>query len=193
MPSTNDLKKKNNKPSKKIIPESKTGDVRRPGLESKTAASPAGDFSSDVDSDDVIEVRYGVAASTPSPHGHSVDPKDEAPQVQEPVKTTENNLKPEFKLNFIGSDLIRKVFPKSLDVVEKVAEDWKKDGEFDEIPIPQPLVQFVVGESLRRVKRLEKGIEKKIEEVLPEVLIRAQSGIEKVQSGIKTAKKLIKK
>lgn len=255
MPSVKDLKKKKSLKShshKQVVPDSKTGHVRRPGVESHSHLEPHLEGKTE----DIIEVRYAEEKqSEVMSHGHDVEETEELvgaepvnnevetiyePSVQEEkphkeskqeknihdveaaevsdVETAEESelaeadtesakeaeakeegLKTktqkgkEFKFHFVGSDLIRKTFPKSLEVVEKVADEWKKDGDFDEIPIEQPLVHFVLGEGLRRAKRIEKGIEKKIEEKLPEVLMRAQTGIEKVQTGIKTAKEISKK
>ncbi len=71
----------------------------------------------------------------------------------------------------MGTAIVKSSFPKPFEVAEKVVEDWKQDGDFSELPINQPLVQFYVGLGLRKVKQTEKEIEQKLETtgVLPVV------------------------
>lgn len=71
----------------------------------------------------------------------------------------------------MGAAMVKTSFPKSYELAEKVVEDWKQDGDFSELPINQPLVQFYVGLGLRKAKNTEKGIEQKLEStgVLPVV------------------------
>lgn len=63
----------------------------------------------------------------------------------------------------MGTAIVKSSFPKPFEVAEKVVEDWKQDGDFSELPINQPLVQFYVGLGLRKVKQTEKEIEQKLE------------------------------
>jgi hypothetical protein len=63
----------------------------------------------------------------------------------------------------MGTAIVKSSFPKPFEVAEKVVEDWKQDGDFSELPITQPLVQFYVGLGLRKAKQTEKEIEEKLE------------------------------
>lgn len=68
-----------------------------------------------------------------------------------------------FEVHFQGSDHLKSQFPKSFALVEEVANDWVKDGDFKNLPIEQPLVQFYVGEGLRKVKAIEQTVKPLIE------------------------------
>jgi hypothetical protein len=71
----------------------------------------------------------------------------------------------------LGTAIVKSSFPKPFEMAEKVVEDWKQDGDFSELPISQPLVQFYVGLGLRKAKQTEKDLEQKLENagVLPVV------------------------
>lgn len=71
----------------------------------------------------------------------------------------------------MGTAIAKSSFPKSYEFAEKIVEDWKQDGDFSELPINQPLVQFYVGLGLRKAKQTEKTLEQKLETagVLPVV------------------------
>jgi hypothetical protein len=71
----------------------------------------------------------------------------------------------------MGTAIVKSSFPKPFEIAEKVVEDWKQDGDFSELPINQPLVQFYLGLGLRKAKQTEKDLEKKLESagVLPVV------------------------
>lgn len=68
-----------------------------------------------------------------------------------------------FEVHFQGSDHLKSQFPKSFALVEEVANDWLKDGDFKNLPIEQPLVQFYVGEGLRKVKVIEQVVKPLVE------------------------------
>ncbi len=69
----------------------------------------------------------------------------------------------------MGTALVKNSFPKPFEIAEKVVENWKEDGDFSELPIEQPLVQFYLGLGLRKAKQTEKELESKLEHagVLP--------------------------
>lgn len=63
----------------------------------------------------------------------------------------------------MGTALVKSSFPKPFEIAEKVVENWKEDGDFSELPIEQPLLQFYLGLGLRKAKKTEKEIEQKLE------------------------------
>jgi hypothetical protein len=84
----------------------------------------------------------------------------------------------------LGTQLLKSKFPKSFGIAEKVVEEWVSNGDFKDLPIDAPLVQFYLGESLRRVKNIEKKIGTRLDDagVLPIVkhqIGRAQKWINK--------------
>lgn len=84
----------------------------------------------------------------------------------------------------VGAELLKNKFPKSFNLAEKVVDNWVKDGNFSELPIETPLVQYYVGEGLRKAKSIEKKVESRLDDsgVLPIVkhqLNRAQKYLKK--------------
>jgi hypothetical protein len=63
----------------------------------------------------------------------------------------------------MGTAIVKNSFPKPFEIAEKVVENWKEDGDFSELPIEQPLVQFYLGLGLRKAKKTEKDLETKLE------------------------------
>jgi len=63
----------------------------------------------------------------------------------------------------MGTAIVKSSFPKPFEIAEKVVENWKEDGDFSELPIEQPLVQFYLGLGLRKAKQTEKDLESKLE------------------------------
>lgn len=65
------------------------------------------------------------------------------------------------KIEFPYSELVRSKIPKAFDVAEKVATDWKNEGEFQDLGLPHPLVDVVAAEALKKAKKVEKKLEEK--------------------------------
>lgn len=63
----------------------------------------------------------------------------------------------------MGTAIMKSSFPKPFEIAEKVVENWKEDGDFSELPIEQPLLQFYLGLGLRKAKQTEKELEQKLE------------------------------
>lgn len=96
--------------------------------------------------------------------GEPAEPKRAKIDLKEQLENVKGVLQ-------MGTAIVKSQFPKPFEVAEKVVEDWKQDGDFSELPINQPLVQFYVGLGLRKVRQTEKDIEQKLEStgVLPVV------------------------
>lgn len=74
----------------------------------------------------------------------------------------EEEVAPEkVKIEFPYSDLVRSKIPKAFDVAEKVATDWKNEGEFQDIGLPHPLADVLAAEALKKAKQVEKKLEEK--------------------------------
>jgi hypothetical protein len=69
-----------------------------------------------------------------------------------------------------GAEYLRRQFPQSMHVLERVAQSWNENGNFEELGIRPPLAQMIVQKGLIRAE----GVERKLEEtgVLP--IVRAQ-------------------
>lgn len=67
-----------------------------------------------------------------------------------------------FRVEFPGSELVREKAPKVAEVADAIYDQWKKDGDFQSLPLPvNPMAQAVVGLGLRKAKDLEKKLEEK--------------------------------
>lgn len=65
------------------------------------------------------------------------------------------------KIEFPYSEVVRAAIPKAFDVAEKVATDWKNEGQFQDLGLPHPLVDVVAAEALKKAKQVEKKLEEK--------------------------------
>lgn len=81
-------------------------------------------------------------------------------------------------LKFPGHEVVKSRLPKAIQLAEAVAEEWKKDGDFNGLPVGHPLSQVALGLGLRKAKDIEKKLEEK------GVFTMAQIGLEyaKVQA-----------
>ncbi len=64
-------------------------------------------------------------------------------------------------LEFYGSEALRQKAPQAFELAEAVAEEWKKDGNFQKLPLTSPLAQLVAAVGLQSAKRVEKKLEEK--------------------------------
>jgi hypothetical protein len=83
------------------------------------------------------------------------------------------------RLEFFGSDIIRAQVPEMMKIADSIADDWVKDGDFDKIPVGNPIAQAVVGKGLRKAKEVEKKLEEK------GVFMMARMGADYLKSKIK--------
>lgn len=67
----------------------------------------------------------------------------------------------ETRLDFPYSELVRAYVPKAMNVAEKVATDWKKDGSFMNLGIENPYANMAVSMGLKKAKELEKKLDEK--------------------------------
>lgn len=81
-------------------------------------------------------------------------------------------------LDFYGSDLIRMKAPKVMELADTVADEWVKDGQFQGLPVGNPLAQIAAAKALRTAKDVEKKLEEK------GVIAMAKMGIMFVKSKI---------
>jgi hypothetical protein len=193
MPSAQELKRKKNKSSRDVksdikIPKSKTGRTRRLAEVQTIAVTEVletAEILSDVDvNTDATEQSFNASEqANPSDINIDINATGEAEDSKKIKKTKKLQLPNIFGLS-MGAQLLKAKFPKSFGIAEKVIEEWVEDGDFNELPIETPLVQFYVGEGLRRAKDVEKKIETRLDDagVLPIVrhqLGRAQKWINK--------------
>ena len=164
------------------IPAAKTAKGRRPHTEapvepyqpsllSESDMEPQQKAQSHV-ADEVAAAQQPEAAESMSATGQEqIIHGEPAPQSQRKKVELKEHIESVKGVVQMGAALMKTSFPKPFELAEKVVEDWKQDGDFSELPINQPLVQFYVGLGLRKVKQTEKQLEQKLETagVLPVV------------------------
>lgn len=64
-------------------------------------------------------------------------------------------------IEFPYSNLLRSKAPKAFDVAEKVATDWKNEGDFTDLGISHPVAGIVASQALQKAKLVEKKLEEK--------------------------------
>ena len=163
-------------------------DKRRPHHEHATEHEMEAD--SAVEVDESIEVTVsedinteaqneGVAASPNT--GTSEDYLAEKDMISEGAPADAPSEKTH--LEFYGSEVIRQKAPKVMELADTVAEEWKKDGQFEGLPVGNPLAQVAAAKVLRKAKDVEKKLEEK------GVFAMAKMGIEYAKSEIEKRKK----
>lgn len=188
----NKSKKTNHKKDQThIIPTSKTARGRRPHTEHKPSepyqtslladadwesptAKVVGDKSADVDVTATSSVKSKKSAKNQDKVSEaplkSAAAKEEviiegqpAPQSNRTKIDLKNQIENVKGMVQMGTAIVKSSFPKPFEIAEKVVENWKDDGDFSELPIEQPLLQFYLGLGLRKVKKTEKELETKLE------------------------------
>ena len=106
----------------------------------------------------VVDVDQKVSSDHAAEDMHSAHLNSEKKSHHHDSPADSENEKPKVAIHFPGSELVRAKFPKSFDVAEAVATDWVHGGEFKELPIDQPLVQYVTQKGLQQAKEIEKKV-----------------------------------
>lgn len=91
------------------------------------------------------------------------------------------------KIEFPYSEIIREKVPKAFEVAEKVATDWKNEGDFTDLGIDHPVAGIVASQALTKAKQVEKKLEEK------GVFTMAKMGLEIAKSQVETLKSKINK
>lgn len=94
-------------------------------------------------------------------------------------KPEDETNKATFRLEFLGSELLREKVPKAFELAEAVAEDWVKDGDFRALPLGNPWAQVAASQGLQRMKK----VEKKLDEI--GLIPLAQMGLALVKAKLK--------
>lgn len=81
-------------------------------------------------------------------------------------------------LEFYGSELIREKAPQIMELADTVADEWVKDGQFQGLPVGNPLAQLAAAKALRTAKDVEKKLEEK------GVFVMAKMGLDYLKSKI---------
>lgn len=110
------------------------------------------------------------------------DNNDEGATVESDVKTKEK-----VTIEFPYSELLRAKAPEAFELAEKVATDWKNEGDFTDLGIGHPVAGIVASQALQKAKNVEKKLEEK------GVFTIAKMGIEIAKSQLENIKSKIQK
>ena len=108
-------------------------------------------------------------------------------EVGAEVNSEDEPTKEPVRIEFPYSELLRDKVPKVFEVAEKVATDWKHEGDFTDLGIKHPVAGIVAAEALNRAKKVEKKLEEK------GVMTAAKIGFEIAKSQVENIKGKIKK
>jgi len=121
------------------------------------------------------------------PEDTAGDEANEAAGAGDSAADPQGNAKADaVKIEFPYSEIIREKVPKAFEVAEKVATDWKNEGDFTDLGIDHPVAGIVASQALTRAKKVEKKIEEK------GVFTMAKMGLEIAKSQVETLKNKIK-
>ncbi|MEK2644860.1 hypothetical protein [Bdellovibrio sp. BCCA] len=170
----------------KAHPESKTHQKRRPHHEAAEHA-PEEEYVATEQAADEAEAINTEAQNEGVQHDVYVDEvQAEAEMVaeggpafgDEPSEHTHGHNSDKVHLEFYGSELIRQKAPKVMELADTVADEWKHDGQFEGLPVGNPIAQMAAAKALRTAKDVEKKLEEK------GVIAMAKMGIDFVKSKI---------
>ncbi len=112
----------------------------------------------------------------------------EVESVEVELSTTTENAqaepeKPRVELRFDGSELLRATFPKAFQLADEVATDWIHGGNFEKIPVDNPMIKVLAQQGLMKAKEVETKV--LTSPVTEKVLMKALTVGLKVQSFFK--------
>jgi hypothetical protein len=142
-----------------------------------------------VETDEAIEVTASEEINTEAQNEGvtaSAQPTEEYLAQKDMISEgapVDSSINDKTHLEFYGSEVIRQKAPKVMELADTVAEEWKKDGQFEGLPVGNPLAQVAAAKVLRKAKDVEKKLEEK------GVFAMAKMGIEYAKSEIEKRKK----
>jgi hypothetical protein len=106
---------------------------------------------------EVIEVTAADDLSEPEiSSDESIESSSSSPDEETELKEKES-----VKIDFPYSEILREKAPKAFEVAEKVATDWKNEGDFTDLGITHPVAGIVASQALMKAKEVEKKLEEK--------------------------------
>ncbi|MFS4460565.1 hypothetical protein [Bdellovibrio sp. HCB2-146] len=113
-----------------------------------------------------------------------VDEETAQPSEDEGVHEPHHEEQPQkVHVEFYGSDIIREKAPKVMELADTVADEWVKDGQFEGLPVGNPIAQMAAAKALRTAKDVEKKLEEK------GVFAMAKMGLDYVKAKIEEKKR----
>lgn len=116
-----------------------------------------------------------------------IQDNDENDEPKNSETDSETKAKEKVTIEFPYSDILRSKAPKAFDVAEKVATDWKNEGDFTDLGIGHPVAEIVASQALQKAKDVEKKLDEK------GVFTMAKMGLEIAKSQVEILVKKIQK
>lgn len=102
------------------------------------------------------------SAEVSSAEASSVEVSSTEESSAEETPTGESNSeKEQVRIEFPYSEILRSQAPKAFEVAEKLATDWKNEGDFSDLGITHPVAGMVAAQALTKAKEVEKKLEEK--------------------------------
>jgi hypothetical protein len=98
---------------------------------------------------EILQEAPDAAATTSAPEASEAAAISAAPEAKSQ----------EQRLIFFGRDFLETRFPQALKAIDDIAIDWKAEGEFAALPIPNPTAKALVQEGLQRARKLERELQ----------------------------------
>lgn len=137
--------------------------------------------------ENTIETENEATVVTEVTGGESEGSDNDENQSAEASASEETPQKEPVKIEFPYSEILREKAPKAFEVAEKVATDWKHEGDFTDLGISHPVAGIVASQALAKAKEVEKKLEEK------GVFTMAKMGLEIAKSQVETIKSKIVK
>jgi hypothetical protein len=122
-----------------------------------------------------------AAAAEHTHHSENHENTETTYQAHDADESTDGHKK--IHLEFYGSEMIRQKAPKVMELADTVAEEWVNDGQFEGLPVGNPLAQVAAAKALRKAKDVEKKLEEK------GVFAMAKMGLDYVKAEIEKRKR----
>jgi hypothetical protein len=175
-----EVKKYDGKKQKKTVQQH--AGKRRPHHEAPhhdEASSPIGEVTDSSDEINTEAANEGIAEARATAEGM---PTEEV-AFEHNEHTHHEDAPQKVHLEFYGSEIIREKAPKAMELADTVADEWSKDGQFEGLPVGNPIAQMAAAKVLRKAKDVEKTLEEKC------VFMMARIGLDYVKSKIEEKKR----
>lgn len=185
MPKTKDYKGKSAGNSNKRRPRHEMSDEAIEAVQSEEAAFDGAEASQELNTEAVNEGLSAADAAesveveveeTPAEKAYEAAYEEPAPSFSSDFSDSSKEEK--IHLEFYGSDIIREKAPQIMDLADTVADEWVKDGQFQGLPVGNPIAQLAAAKALRTAKDVEKKLEEK------GVFMMAKIGLDYLKSKI---------
>jgi hypothetical protein len=101
-----------------------------------------------------------MTSNAKTPETHAKDPTEVHVNIKGHAESQTEAAPeaPKVEISFPGSEVLRAKWNRPFEVAERVATDWKNDGNFEGIPLGHPLAESIAAQGLKKAKEVEKKV-----------------------------------